>query len=51
VCLRAGLDGLAVQGKGIPVELAQARESIWTPEQEKPAGAAKLWTPGSKENE
>ena len=49
--LRAALDRLAAQVKRIPVELAQARESIWTPEQEKPAGAAKLWTPGSKENE
>ena len=32
-----------------PVELARARESIWTPEKEKPEQPTKLWTPGSKE--
>jgi len=48
--LRAALDRLAAGVKRIPADLARARESIWTPEQEKPAGAAKLWTPGSKEN-
>lgn len=48
--LREALDRLANDVKRIPVELAEARESIWTPEQEKPDPAAKLWTPGSKEN-
>lgn len=47
--LRAALDRLAQDVKRIPVELAEARESIWTPEQEKPATPTKLWTPGSKE--
>jgi trigger factor len=47
--LRAALDRLAADVKRIPVELAQARESIWTPEKEKPETSAKLWTPGSKE--
>jgi trigger factor len=47
--LRAALDRLAAEVKRIPVELAEARESIWTPEQEKPETSAKLWTPGSKE--
>ena len=47
--LRAALDKLASEVKRIPVELARARESIWTPEKEKPATPAKLWTPGSKE--
>jgi trigger factor len=47
--LRTALDRLAADVKRIPVELAQARESIWTPEQEKPDTSAKLWTPGSKE--
>ncbi len=47
--LRAALDKLASEVKRIPVELARARESIWTPEKEKPETAAKLWTPGSKE--
>jgi trigger factor len=47
--LRAALDRLAAEVKRIPVEVAQARESIWTPEKEKPETSAKLWTPGSKE--
>src|SRR6266508_2343546 len=47
--LRAALDKLASEVKRIPVEVARARESIWTPEKEKPETAAKLWTPGSKE--
>ena len=40
---------VAADVKRIPVELAEARESIWTPEKEKPETAAKLWTPGSEE--
>jgi trigger factor len=47
--LRAALDRLASEVKRIPVELAQARESLWTPEKDKPDTSAKLWTPGSKE--
>jgi trigger factor len=48
--LRVALDRLAGDVKRIPLELAEARESIWTPEQDKPATPAKLWTPGSKES-
>jgi trigger factor len=47
--LRAALDQLATEVKRIPVELAKARDSIWTPEKERPATTSKLWTPGSKE--
>jgi len=47
--LREALDRLAQDVKRIPAELAEARDSIWTPEKEKPDTAAKLWTPGSKE--
>ena len=47
--LRAALDRLAEDVKRIPVELAEARDSIWTPEKDKPETSAKLWTPGSKE--
>jgi len=47
--LRSALDRVAAEVKRIPVELAQAREKLWTPGQEKPEGAAKLWTPGEKE--
>jgi trigger factor len=45
--LKKALDRIVEDVKPIPVELARARESIWTPEKEKPATAAKLWTPGS----
>jgi trigger factor len=47
--LRAALDRIASEVKRIPVELAEAREAIWTPEKEKQDTPTKLWTPGSKE--
>jgi trigger factor len=47
--LRNTLDRIANDVKRIPVELARAREQLWTPEKEKPETATKLWTPGSKE--
>jgi hypothetical protein len=30
----------------ISMEQAEARERLWTPEEEKPTPDAKLWTPG-----
>ena len=47
--LRAALDRVAAEVKRIPVELAEAREAIWTPEKEKAETPTKLWTPGTKE--
>ena len=47
--LRKTLDRIASEVKRIPVELARARDKLWTPEKEKPETATKLWTPGSKE--
>jgi trigger factor len=47
--LRHALDRIAGEVKRIPIELARARDKLWTPEQEKPETATKLWTPGSKE--
>jgi trigger factor len=47
--LRAALDRVAAEVKPIAPEVAEARESIWTPEKEKPKAETKLWTPGSKE--
>jgi trigger factor len=49
--LRAALDRLAADVKPIAPELAEARDKLWTPDKEKPAGETKLWTPGSKESE
>jgi trigger factor len=47
--LRAALDRVASEVKPIPVEQAEAREAIWTPDKEKAEPETKLWTPGSKE--
>jgi trigger factor len=47
--LRRALDRIAAEVQRIPMELARARDQLWTPEKEKPEIATKLWTPGSKE--
>ena len=47
--LKKALDRIVEDVNPIPVELARARESIWTPEKEKPTTPTKLWTPSSKE--
>jgi trigger factor len=49
--LRQALDRLAADVQPIGVEVAAAREAIWTPEKEKTPADTKLWTPGSKEPE
>ncbi|HET8558203.1 MAG TPA: trigger factor [Gaiellaceae bacterium] len=45
--LKKALDKVAAEVKPIARELHDARESIWTPEQEQPAVEQKIWTPGS----
>jgi trigger factor len=45
--LKKALDRIAAEVKPIAPELAEARESIWTPEKEQPAETPKLWTPGT----
>jgi trigger factor len=45
--LRAALDKVAAEVKPIPLEQAQARDAIWTPDKEKPEQETTLWTPGS----
>jgi len=47
--LRKALDRVVSEVKPISTELAEAREKLWTPEQEKAPGDTKLWTPSSKE--
>jgi len=47
--MKKALDRVAAEVKPIAPELHEARESIWTPEKERPVEAPKLWTPGSKE--
>jgi len=45
--LRNALDRVVAEVKPIAKDLAEARESIWTPEKEKQQTETKLWTPGS----
>jgi trigger factor len=49
--MRKALDRLAADVERIPVDLARAREKLWTPEKGAAASETKLWTPGSKEPE
>ena len=51
VRLRRALDRIVAEVKRIPVELARAREMLWTPEKEKGPADTKIWTPGGKEPE
>jgi trigger factor len=43
--LRRALDRIVQEVKRIPVELARAREQLWTPGKERGARDTKLWTP------
>jgi trigger factor len=47
--MRKALDLVVDEVERIPLELAQAREKLWTPEKGAAAPETKLWTPGSKE--
>jgi trigger factor len=49
--LRAALDRVTAEVKTIPLELAAAREKLWTPGQETAPRETTLWTPGGKETE
>jgi trigger factor len=44
---RKAVDFLVERATPIPVEQAQARDKLWTPEKEPAEAAGKLWTPGS----
>ncbi len=44
--VRKAIDLIAEEAKPIPLERAEAREKIWTPEKEREQ-AGELWTPGS----
>src|SRR5262245_26804995 len=45
--MRRALDLIASEAKPIPVEQAEAREKLWTPEKEREEKGG-LWTPGSE---
>lgn len=45
--LRKATDLLIAEAKPIPLDKAEAREKIWTPEEREAAGGGELWTPES----
>ncbi|HEX6662217.1 MAG TPA: hypothetical protein VF025_00960, partial [Gaiellaceae bacterium] len=45
--LARALDRVTAEVERVPPEQAAARDSIWTPDKEKPAEKPNLWTPGS----
>jgi FKBP-type peptidyl-prolyl cis-trans isomerase (trigger factor) len=47
--LRRALDEVVGGVKRIPLDLARAREKLWTPEKEKGGQKMNIWTPGSEE--
>ena len=48
IAMRKAVDLLAEHAKPIPIEQAEARDKLWTPEKEAAEGASgQLWTPGS----
>jgi trigger factor len=47
VATSLAVDALVREAKPISVEQANAREKLWTPEQEGKQGSGQLWTPGS----
>lgn len=46
VQVRKAIDAIADSAVPIPLEQAEAREKIWTPEKEREEKAGSLWTPG-----
>jgi trigger factor len=46
IAVRKAIDLIADSAKPIPLEQAEAREKIWTPEKEEEEKPSELWTPG-----
>ena len=49
--MRKAMDLVAAGVTRISVELAHARDKLWTPEKEKGTSGMKIWTPGSEEGQ
>jgi trigger factor len=47
IAVRKAIDLIVESAKPIPLEQAEAREKIWTPEKEEEEKPSELWTPGS----
>jgi trigger factor len=48
IAVRKAIDLVAEAAVPIPLDQAEAREKIWTPEKEKEEKPSELWTPGSE---
>jgi trigger factor len=48
IAVRKAIDLIAESAKPIPLEQAEAREKIWTPEKEQEEKPSELWTPDSE---
>jgi trigger factor len=46
--MRKALDEVVAGVERIPIDLARAREKLWTPEKENAPTGMKIWTPGSE---
>ena len=47
IAMRKAVDLLVEHAKPIPVEQAEARDKLWTPEKEGREHSEQIWTPGS----
>ncbi|MBV9213434.1 MAG: trigger factor [Actinobacteria bacterium] len=47
IAMRKAVDLLVESSKAIPLSQAEAREKLWTPDEERGERAGQLWTPGS----
>jgi trigger factor len=51
VAMRKAVDLLVENAKPIPLEAAEARDKLWTPEKEGKERSGEIWTPGSEPRE
>ncbi len=47
IAMRKAVDLLVAEAKPIPLDQAEARDKLWTPEKESSERAGQIWTPGS----
>jgi trigger factor len=47
IAMRKAVDLIVERAKPIPMDTAEAREKLWTPEKEAEAKSGEIWTPGS----
>jgi trigger factor len=47
IAMRKAVDLIVERAKPIPIETAEAREKLWTPEKDAEQKSSEIWTPGS----